>query len=39
MEDLVEFLFVEELTLISKHGIEGFYTFKKDEYFNNKAVN
>tara|TARA_B100001057_G_scaffold450278_1_gene492173 strand:- start:195 stop:647 length:453 start_codon:yes stop_codon:yes gene_type:complete len=27
------FLFVEELTLISKHGIEGFYTFKKDEYF------
>ena len=27
------FLFVEELTFISKHGVEGFYTFKEDEYF------
>jgi 3-hydroxyacyl-[acyl-carrier-protein] dehydratase len=27
------FLFVEELTLVSKNGIEGYYTFKEDEYF------
>ena len=27
------FLFVEELTSISEQGIEGFYTFKEDEYF------
>ena len=27
------FLFVEELTLFSKNGIEGYYTFKEDEYF------
>jgi len=27
------FLFVEELTLVSKNGTEGYYTFKEDEYF------
>ena len=27
------FLFVEELTSLSENGAEGFYTFKKDEYF------
>lgn len=27
------FLFVEGLTLVSKNGIEGYYTFKEDEYF------
>mgnify|MGYP003630103587 FL=1 len=27
------FLFVEELTSVSENGIEGFYTFKEDEYF------
>ena len=27
------FLFVEELTSISEQGIQGFYTFKEDEYF------
>jgi 3-hydroxyacyl-[acyl-carrier-protein] dehydratase len=27
------FLFVEELTSISEQGIEGFYTFKENEYF------
>ena len=26
-------MFVEELTSISKKGIQGFYTFKEDEYF------
>ena len=26
-------MFVEELTSISEQGIEGFYTFKEDEYF------
>jgi len=26
-------LFVEELTSISEQGIQGFYTFKEDEYF------
>ena len=27
------FLFVEELTAVSENGVEGFYTFKEDEYF------
>ena len=27
------FLFVEELTVLSENGVEGFYTFKEDEYF------
>ncbi|MFY0628842.1 MAG: hydroxymyristoyl-ACP dehydratase [Flavobacteriaceae bacterium] len=27
------FLFVEELTSVSDTGVEGFYTFKEDEYF------
>ena len=27
------FLFVDELTLVSKNGTEGYYTFKEDEYF------
>ncbi|MDB4252414.1 hydroxymyristoyl-ACP dehydratase [Flavobacteriaceae bacterium] len=27
------FLFVEELTSLSENGVEGFYTFKEDEYF------
>ena len=27
------FLFVEELTYISEHRSEGYYTFKSDEYF------
>jgi 3-hydroxyacyl-[acyl-carrier-protein] dehydratase len=27
------FLFVEELTSISEDGVEGFYTFKEDEFF------
>ncbi len=27
------FLFVEELISVSEKGAEGFYTFKKDEYF------
>ena len=27
------FLFVEELTYISENRIEGYYTFKNDEYF------
>lgn len=27
------FLFVEELTLVSDNGTEGYYTFKEDEYF------
>ena len=27
------FLFVEELTSLSESGVEGFYTFKEDEYF------
>ena len=27
------FLFVEELTSVSENGVEGFYTFKEDEYF------
>ena len=27
------FLFVEELTYISENKVEGFYTFKNDEYF------
>tara|TARA_Y100000996_G_scaffold329663_1_gene265800 strand:+ start:3914 stop:4354 length:441 start_codon:yes stop_codon:yes gene_type:complete len=27
------FMFVEKITNISKSGIEGYYTFKKDEYF------
>ena len=27
------FLFVEELTSISDNGVEGFYTFKANEYF------
>ena len=27
------FLFVEELTLVSENGTEGYYTFKEDEYF------
>ena len=27
------FLFVEELTYISKNRSEGYYTFKQDEYF------
>ena len=27
------FLFVEELTSISEQSIQGFYTFKEDEYF------
>ena len=27
------FLFVEELTYISKNGVEGYYTFKNDDYF------
>ena len=27
------FLFVEELTSVSENGVEGFYTFKKNEYF------
>jgi len=27
------FLFVEELTQVSENGVEGFYTFKEDEYF------
>lgn len=27
------FLFVEELSHVSEEGAEGFYTFKKDEYF------
>ena len=27
------FLFVEELTSVSDNGVEGFYTFKADEYF------
>ncbi|MBL4605460.1 MAG: hydroxymyristoyl-ACP dehydratase [Flavobacteriaceae bacterium] len=27
------FLFVEELTSVSETGVEGFYTFKEDEYF------
>jgi 3-hydroxyacyl-[acyl-carrier-protein] dehydratase len=27
------FLFVEKLTKLSEEGAEGFYTFKKDEYF------
>ena len=27
------FLFVDELISLSEHGVEGFYTFKKDEYF------
>ena len=27
------FLFVEELTSLSDKGVEGFYTFKTDEYF------
>ncbi len=26
-------MFVEELTSISEQGIQGFYTFKEDEYF------
>ena len=26
-------MFVEKITNISKSGIEGYYTFKKDEYF------
>ena len=26
-------MFVEKITNISKNGIEGYYTFKKDEYF------
>ena len=29
----IPFLFVDELTKISKNGITGNYTFKKDEYF------
>ena len=27
------FLFVDELISLSEDGVEGFYTFKKDEYF------
>ena len=27
------FLFVEELTSVSENGVEGFYTFKENEYF------
>ena len=27
------FLFVEELTSLSENGVEGFYTFREDEYF------
>ena len=27
------FLFVDEIGSLSEHGAEGFYTFKKDEYF------
>lgn len=27
------FLFVEEITSISERGVEGFYTFKEDEFF------
>ena len=27
------FLFVDELTKVSENGVEGFYTFKEDEYF------
>tara|TARA_B100000795_G_scaffold227188_1_gene183466 strand:+ start:194 stop:646 length:453 start_codon:yes stop_codon:yes gene_type:complete len=27
------FLFVEELTSLSEKGVEGFYTFKEDDYF------
>ena len=27
------FLFVEELISVSENGVEGFYTFKEDEYF------
>ena len=27
------FLFVEELTSVTENGVEGFYTFKEDEYF------
>jgi 3-hydroxyacyl-[acyl-carrier-protein] dehydratase len=27
------FLFVEELSSISENGVEGYYTFKEDEYF------
>ena len=27
------FLFVGELTSLSENGVEGFYTFKEDEYF------
>ena len=27
------FLFVEELTSVSENGVEGFYTFKANEYF------
>ena len=26
-------MFVEELTSLSENGVEGFYTFKEDEYF------
>ena len=29
----VPFLFVEELTYVSEHRSEGYYTFKSDEYF------
>ncbi|WP_139854655.1 3-hydroxyacyl-ACP dehydratase FabZ family protein [Aequorivita sinensis] len=28
-----EFLFVDKLTMISTEMVEGYYTFKKDEYF------
>lgn len=28
-----EFLFVDKLTMISTERVEGYYTFKKDEYF------
>ena len=27
------FLFVQKLTSVSEQGVEGFYTFKEDEYF------